>query len=116
VTRALASVPLVDGSQSRLGQVFLNLLVNAFQALARTAAARAEVRVASGVSDDGAVFVEVEDNGEGMTPEVRARLFTPPPRPPVAPASGSRSATPSSARRAGASRCAAHPVRGRPSA
>jgi len=70
-------VPLVMASERRLGQVFLNLVVNAAQALDPQRAAQNEIRVQVGRTANGRVAVEVADNGCGMTPQVRARLFEP---------------------------------------
>lgn len=67
----------VEGSASRLGQVFLNLLVNAAQAIPEGAATHNEIRVVTRAQEDGRVLVEVRDTGPGMSPEVLKRLFTP---------------------------------------
>jgi CheY-like chemotaxis protein/signal transduction histidine kinase len=69
-------VPFVHANESRLGQVFLNLLVNAAQAIPEGQADRNEVRV-SAQRDGDCVVVDVADTGHGMPPEVVARLFTP---------------------------------------
>lgn len=69
-------IPPVDGDESRFGQVFLNLLVNAAQAIPEGKADSNEVRVRTRQEGDR-VVVEVEDTGEGMTADVVARLFTP---------------------------------------
>ncbi|WP_257453574.1 ATP-binding protein [Archangium lipolyticum] len=69
-------VPLVWASEIRLGQVFLNLLINAAQALPANQPERNEVRVrvrAIGTR----VVIEVTDTGSGIAPEVRDRIFDP---------------------------------------
>ncbi len=76
LVRDLAEVPAVFGDESRLGQVFLNLLINAAQAISEGHADQHEVRVATRRHDDQ-VIVEVSDTGCGMTPEIQRRLFTP---------------------------------------
>jgi CheY-like chemotaxis protein/anti-sigma regulatory factor (Ser/Thr protein kinase) len=68
-------VPRVEADESRLTQVFLNLLMNAAHAFGPEAAAP-EIRVVSAVRDD-AVVVSIADNGDGMSETVRARLFEP---------------------------------------
>lgn len=70
-------VPLARGTPARLGQVLLNLLSNALEALplATRAANRLEVSVRR--SDAGGVLVEVADNGVGIAPEHQARIFDP---------------------------------------
>ncbi|MFZ5468699.1 MAG: response regulator [Myxococcota bacterium] len=70
-------VPSVDASESRLGQVFLNLIVNAAQAIPEGKADQNEIRLSTSRAPDGRVSVEVRDSGAGMSPEVLSRLFTP---------------------------------------
>jgi len=73
----LSPVPAVLANETRLGQVFVNLLVNAAQAIAEGAAARNEVRVVSRTDDAGRAVVEVHDTGSGIPPEIMGRLFDP---------------------------------------
>jgi PAS domain S-box-containing protein len=70
------NVPRVNASESRLAQVFLNLLVNAAQALPEGHATENEIRVATHLRGDK-VVVEVTDTGPGIPPEAMGRLFTP---------------------------------------
>jgi signal transduction histidine kinase len=63
-------LPPVRGDEHYLSQVFVNLLSNA----ARAGASRVRV---SARSEDGAVQVEVEDDGDGIPPEALPRLFEP---------------------------------------
>ncbi len=72
----LEDVPLVEGSESRLGQVFLNLLVNAAQAIPDGTPERHEIRVSSRVRQ-GWVEISVEDTGCGIPREVLGRIFDP---------------------------------------
>ncbi len=67
----------VHGSESRLGQVFLNLLVNAAQAIKEGQADANTITLRSRDLGDGQVIVEVTDTGSGMSPETLRRLFTP---------------------------------------
>jgi signal transduction histidine kinase len=76
LTRRFERVPVVTGDEHRLGQVFLNLLVNAAQAFPDDQLAHCEIVVAIGCVD-GKVVIEVQDNGRGMTPEQQARAFEP---------------------------------------
>jgi PAS domain S-box-containing protein len=69
-------VPRVDANESRLGQVFLNLIVNAVQAIPEGNVAGNELRVTTALEDDR-VVIRISDTGSGMTPDVQARLFTP---------------------------------------
>lgn len=77
VKQYAASQILVQGNEARLGQVFLNLIVNAAQAIDEGSASRNEIRLSTWVSNDGRIVAEVRDTGQGMSPEVQARLFTP---------------------------------------
>ncbi|HLU68440.1 MAG TPA: response regulator [Kofleriaceae bacterium] len=70
-------IPPVDGNESRLGQVFLNLVINAAQAIPEGHADRNEIRIRTARLGDRRVQVEIADTGSGMPPEVLARLFTP---------------------------------------
>jgi PAS domain S-box-containing protein len=69
-------VAAVLGSESRLGQVFLNLIVNAAQAMPERSADENEIKV-SVTQDVDEVVVEVQDNGSGMKEETRRRVFDP---------------------------------------
>ncbi len=75
LVRDIAPVPKVQANESRLGQVFLNLLVNALQALEEGAAGEVRVRVSAPA--DAVVVVEVIDSGEGISPEALPRIFDP---------------------------------------
>ena len=76
IARDLQDVPLVDGSESRLGQVFLNLLVNAAQAIPDGAPERNEIRLSSRLHQ-GWVEIAVEDTGCGIPREALGRIFDP---------------------------------------
>ncbi|HEX8824927.1 MAG TPA: ATP-binding protein [Archangium sp.] len=69
-------VPFVLGNESRLGQLFLNLLVNAAQAIPHGNLQGNEIRLTL-TSELGEVVVAVRDTGEGIAPENLGRLFDP---------------------------------------
>jgi two-component system NtrC family sensor kinase len=69
-------VPPVRGSESRLGQVFLNLLLNAAQAIPE-GAPRENTVEAHLRAEDGKVVVEIRDTGHGIPPENLKRIFEP---------------------------------------
>ncbi|MCP3101847.1 ATP-binding protein [Myxococcus sp. K15C18031901] len=77
VSCTLEQVPPVHGNEVRLGQVVLNLLVNALQALPERPADENRVRVSLRTGRSGQVELEVADNGHGMAPEVQRRIFDP---------------------------------------
>ncbi len=72
----LTAVSPVQGVASRLGQVLLNLVVNAAQALPEGAPADHRVTIRTYDENEDAV-IEVADSGSGMSDEVRARIFEP---------------------------------------
>jgi PAS domain S-box-containing protein len=75
--RDYAELPPVLGNSGRLAQVFLNLVVNAIEALPDGAVERNEIRVTTRAVSTEWVAVEVLDTGAGISSEVRARLFEP---------------------------------------
>ncbi|WNZ62610.1 ATP-binding protein [Myxococcus sp. MxC21-1] len=76
VEKRLGPVPTVMAHETRLGQVFLQLLVNAAQAIPEGDVARYQVTLSTW-RDGATVVVEVADNGHGMAPEVLERAFEP---------------------------------------
>jgi PAS domain S-box-containing protein len=70
-------VPPVHANESRLGQVFLNLLVNAAQALQVGGATENEIRVRVALDAGGRVAIEVSDTGPGIAHEILGRIFDP---------------------------------------
>ena len=77
LVRDLGHLPAVRGNEGRLGQVFLNLLINAAQAIPDGAADRHEIRVGSTALGPDRVAIEVRDTGCGIQPEHLARIFDP---------------------------------------
>ena len=68
-----APVPI---SAARLGQVFLNLLINAAQALARLESGERRLEVRTRQVEEE-VIVEVADTGPGIAAEVQQHIFEP---------------------------------------
>lgn len=77
VVKEYGEIPPVYASESRLSQVFLNLLVNAGQAIPPGRAEQNEVRVTTRLATDGRVAIDVRDTGPGIPDDVKRRLFTP---------------------------------------
>jgi CheY-like chemotaxis protein len=67
----------VEAEEARLGQVFLNLILNAVQAIPEGTAQENEIRVGTRLGEDGRVVAEVHDSGEGIPESVRSHLFEP---------------------------------------
>jgi PAS domain S-box-containing protein len=78
VERDFAELPPVVADEGRLIQLFVNLLVNAAQAITEGAADRNFIRVRARVAPSSDfVAIEVSDSGSGMEQDVLARIFDP---------------------------------------
>ena len=76
VEERLGELPLVAGSPAQLNQVFLNLLVNAMQAIESTHRDDGKIAIST-ESANGEVVVEVADNGCGIADENLPQIFDP---------------------------------------
>ena len=72
IVRELGDIPAVACVPAQINQVFMNLLVNAAQAIEH----QGKIFVRSGAENNQAWF-EIEDTGQGMSEEVRNRIFEP---------------------------------------
>ncbi len=70
-------VPNVMANESRLSQVFLNLVVNAAQAIPEGQAHHNAIRLVTRRLDPGRVLIEVQDTGSGIPREAQGRIFDP---------------------------------------
>jgi PAS domain S-box-containing protein len=78
VTVDLAEVPGVIASESRLCQVFINLLVNAAHAMVDRPAEEREIHIRTRADETaGLVGVDISDTGTGIEPENLGRIFDP---------------------------------------
>jgi len=77
VVRELGEAPMVVATASSLGQAFLNLLLDAAQAIPEGNASKNEIRVTLGLDADGGAMVEIADSGAGMSAEALAHAFDP---------------------------------------
>jgi signal transduction histidine kinase len=76
LVRDYAHVPLVLAGAGQLGQVFLNMLLNASHAVEGRPEDN-EIRVVTGSSSDGHAIIEFSDTGVGIPASVRHRIFDP---------------------------------------
>ena len=77
LVKELGPVPPVDADEARLGQVFLNLLVNAAQAIGAGTVDDHEIRIVTATDARGRAVIEVHDTGSGIPPHVLDRMFEP---------------------------------------
>ncbi|MBK6519153.1 MAG: PAS domain-containing protein [Polyangiaceae bacterium] len=77
VVRVVEAVVPVDIESSRLGQVLVNLIMNAAQATPEGAPERHEIRIVASVGADGWQRLTVSDDGPGVPEEARGRIFEP---------------------------------------
>jgi two-component system cell cycle sensor histidine kinase/response regulator CckA len=70
-------IPLVDADEARLGQVFINLLVNAAQALPEGRSGDNEIRIVTSTDAAGHAVIEVRDTGAGIPAGLLHRVFEP---------------------------------------
>ncbi len=69
--------PPVLANEARLGQVLLNLLINAAHAIPEGDPESHDIQVATREDSQGRVVIEVKDSGTGIPEEVKRRLFEP---------------------------------------
>jgi len=77
LVRDFGAVPDVLGNDARLSQVFLNLLVNAVQAVESCAPEHSQITVRTSTDDKGYAIVEISDTGVGIAPEHLHKIFDP---------------------------------------
>jgi signal transduction histidine kinase len=70
-------VPEIFANEARLGQMFLNLVLNAVQALPEDRALANEIRVSARSLPPDRIVVEIEDNGVGIPSQLHGRIFEP---------------------------------------
>lgn len=73
----LAPVPAVVGNASRLAQVFVNLLINAAQAIPEKCLEQHEITVCIRNDAGGRVVVSISDTGVGIPAHLLGRVFDP---------------------------------------
>jgi PAS domain S-box-containing protein len=77
LVRSYGATPLARGMRGKLGQVFLNLLTNAVDAIPDGCPSSHVVSVATYAAPDGRAVVEIADTGSGIPPEIASRIFDP---------------------------------------
>ncbi len=77
LVKSYEDVPFVEGNDARLGQVFLNLVVNAAQAMADGRADTNVLRIVVRRGPSATVVVEVHDTGSGISDKLLPHVFEP---------------------------------------
>ncbi|WP_265949327.1 cache domain-containing protein [Dechloromonas sp. A34] len=72
IVKEYGGIPLVECLGSQMNQVFMNLLVNAAQAID----GHGTITIRTGVADER-VWIEIADTGKGIPLEVQKRIFDP---------------------------------------
>ncbi len=70
-------VPRVHANGARLGQIFLNLILNAVACMEGQSPDRSTLTVSTTRIESGQLAVDVGDTGSGIAPEIAARIFDP---------------------------------------
>ena len=77
LVKQYGETPAVHANEARLGHVFINLLVNAAEAIPEGQADRHEILVSTRTDAAGWVVVEIRDSGAGIPREIQDRIFDP---------------------------------------
>ncbi len=76
--RELAPIPPILGNEAQLGQVLLNLLVNAAQAIPDGHVDEHTIRVITrDEPESGQVVIQIVDDGSGIPADILPRIFDP---------------------------------------
>ena len=71
------SLPLIKGDEAGLQNVFLNLLINAKDAMNGKGLLRVSTKHDKHIEDKQFIIVEIEDTGSGIDEELKAKIFEP---------------------------------------
>jgi two-component system NtrC family sensor kinase len=74
VERHLGDIPSITCSPSQVNQVLLNLLNNSSQAMDKP---QGRITITTRPAGDGAVAIDVEDNGKGIAADALPKIFDP---------------------------------------
>jgi len=77
LSTTLAKVPRVDADETRLGQVLVNLLINAAHAIIPGNVEGNQVSITTRMDEAGRVVIAVSDTGSGIPPDALSRIFEP---------------------------------------
>ncbi len=77
-TEFTQGLPLVEAHAGELNQVWLNLIVNAAHAIGDAHPdTKGTIRVSTAADDEGAIVIQIADNGTGIDPDDLSAIFDP---------------------------------------
>jgi signal transduction histidine kinase len=76
-TKFANSLPFITGDRVQLQQVVLNLILNALQAMGAVGEDARQVLITTSLTELNDLYIGVQDNGPGLSPETLSRLFEP---------------------------------------
>jgi two-component system NtrC family sensor kinase len=69
------TLPQIQGSPNQLKQVFMNMMVNAAEAMSEKGGS---LTITTGIhSDQSSIFIIFQDTGTGIDPEIQSKIFDP---------------------------------------
>jgi signal transduction histidine kinase/ActR/RegA family two-component response regulator len=69
------NLPYIEGNLQSIEQIILNITINAVQAIDHS---RGEIEITTGFQvKDGRVFIRIADNGRGISPSIKEKIFLP---------------------------------------
>jgi PAS domain S-box-containing protein len=77
VLRELSPIPAVLGNEGRMVQLFLNLIVNAAQAIPEGDAEHNHIRISTFTAAHNRAVIEITDTGSGIPANLVSRIFDP---------------------------------------
>jgi CheY-like chemotaxis protein len=77
VVKDFGEIPPVAADEARLGQVFINLFVNAAQSIPEGQVDKNEIRIITKTDASGRAVVEVRDTGRGIPADILSHIFDP---------------------------------------
>ncbi len=72
VIKNYGNLPLIEGFPGKINQVFMNILINAVQAMPE----RGKIFITTSLKENF-VQISIRDTGTGMSEEVKSRIFEP---------------------------------------